>query len=84
MVVVGSERSVAGEVLLRNGHMERECLKRDSMVVMMFDEQLFQLLEYEPNLEMLMLIREIERQRGDAKAPCRKRKTSTSSPRRRW
>ena len=30
---VERERRVAGEVLLRNGHMERDCLRRDSMVV---------------------------------------------------
>ena len=32
-VVVERERRVAGEVLLRNGHMERDCLRRDSIAL---------------------------------------------------
>ena len=32
MVVVERDRRVAGDVLLRKGHMERDCLRRASIV----------------------------------------------------
>ena len=40
VVVVERDRSVAGDVLLRNGHMERDCLRRDSIEVIQMIEMI--------------------------------------------
>lgn len=44
MVVVERDRRVAGDVLLRKGHMERDCLRRASIVKMQLQLQLGELI----------------------------------------